>query len=137
MKMRLFYHHVGLIGATEDFKKTVFAKVALAVAEDNIPQDDPLRDELLSNLRSQFPSGSFNCWGVPEGAKFVIKNLSPGDYVLLVESTSPDGGSVPALCHVKAYWYHALRSLSLALWGDEKYPYIFFFDTEELNLEWD
>ena len=47
------------------------------------------------------------------------------------------GGPVPALCQVKLFWPHEFRPLSDALWGDFKYPYIFFFRTEQLTLEWD
>lgn len=132
--MKLFYHHVGQKGS-EDFKKTVFKEVPISVVEDSLPLDDPTREELLQRLRSRFPGGKFNCWGVPAGAKPVIQNLTEGDCVLLVESVGAMG-RVPALCQVDLYWRKQLRPLSRALWGDDKFPYIFFFRTEELSLNW-
>jgi hypothetical protein len=133
--MRLFFHHVGQKGASEDFKKTVFNDVPLSIVEENLPVDIVNRDQILRELHSRFPSGSFNCWGVPEGARFVIQNLSEGDCVLLVESARING-NVPALCRVEAFWNQEFRSLSKALWGNDKYPFIFFFRTEQLTLMW-
>lgn len=36
----------------------------------------------------------------------------------------------------KGFWPHELRDLSFSLWGNDKYPYIFFFRTEKLTLSW-
>lgn len=133
--MKLFFHHVGQAGSSEDFKKTVFRDVPISIVEENIPSDEPLRSEILQTLHAKFPSGYFNCWGVPEGAKPIIRNLAEGDCVLLVESARIDG-RVPALCYVEAYWQKELRALSYALWGNDKFPYIFFFRTDEITLQW-
>jgi HNH endonuclease len=135
--VRLFYHHVGQLGAAEDFPKTVFSRVPIADIEKNLGRQNPARPAILNVLKARFPSGSVNCWGVPAGAKNIIRNLAEGDVVLLVESTRFDG-QVPALCKVKAFWpEEKLHALSTALWGDDKYPYIFFFDTEELDPTWE
>ena len=133
--MKLYFHHVGQDGARRDFPRTVFADVPMDVARDNIPSDHPLRNAILSELEEKFPKGTFNCWGVPAGAHTVIKNLSVGDVVLLVETVHLDG-EVPALCEVKIFYPSELHTLSKALWKDPKYPFIFFFDTERLNMSW-
>jgi hypothetical protein len=133
--MRLFFHHVGQKGADEDFKKTVYKEVSIETVGRNIPTDDPLRVKILQVLQAQFPSGRFNCWGVPAGAKLVIRQIAEGDFVLLVESAT-EYGEVPVLCQVQAFWPHELRNLSLALWGNDKFPYIFFFRTEKVTLSW-
>ncbi len=98
--MRLFFHHVGQKGADEDFKKTVYKDISIQAVENNVPVSYPHRDELLIELRQQFPSGLFNCWGVPAGAKMVIGQLAAGDFVLLVH-TATEYGEVPVLCHVR------------------------------------
>jgi hypothetical protein len=72
---------------------------------------------------------------VPAGAKSVIRQLAAGDIVLLVHSAT-EFGEVPVLCHVQVFWPVELRDLSYALWGNDKYPYIFFFRTEKLSLSW-
>jgi hypothetical protein len=133
--MRLFFHHVGLDGARRDFPRTVFSDVQMSVAEDNIPENNPFRQAILSELKNQFPEGHFNCWGVPDGAHTVIQHLEIGDVVLLIETTQLDG-SVPALCEVKVFYPHELSLLSKALWLEFGYPYIFFFRTERLSLSW-
>jgi hypothetical protein len=55
--------------------------------------------------------------------------------VLLVEGATADG-LVPALCEVKVVLSDQEPHLSTALWEDDKYRYIFCFDTEELDLTW-
>jgi hypothetical protein len=94
------------------------------------------RQALIEDVRRAFPKGEFNCWGVPSGAKYVISNLAPGDVVLLVESVHAMGCNVPALCEVKVFRRIELPDLSAFLWKDPKYPYIFFFNTMRLNLDW-
>lgn len=137
--MKLYYHHVGLPGAREDFPKTVYKDITLShiksIASSVSPSSTRAYNVLINVLRKSFPSGKFNCWGVPAGASSIIKRLSPGDVVLLVENAS-DEGTVPALCEVKVFLHNEYRRLSTALWGDEKYPYIFFFKTERLSLPW-
>jgi hypothetical protein len=134
--MKLYYHHVGKKGAEEDFKKTVFARVPISLVESSIPDNEPFKALLLSELNEKFPIGSFNCWGVPGGAASVIQNLSVGDAVLLVETATVFGGNIPALCFVKTFIRHELPQLSYALWGNSHFPYIFFFETEPLEFEW-
>ena len=133
--MQLFLHHVGQEGAEEDFKKTVYKDISIETVESNVPASDQRRDELLNELRQEFPTGRFNCWGVPSGASSVIEQLEAGDFVLLLESATQHG-EVPVLCHVQLFWPYKLWDLSLSLWNSNNYPYIFFFHTEKLNLGW-
>lgn len=134
--MKLYYHHVGILGAKEDFKKTVFGKVPISVVRNNVDDKNPNKHEMLETLIANFPDGQFNCWGVPSGASNIINNLNTSDAVLLVESTSREG-RIPALCKVVGFWKDEFNQLSNALWGNDKYPYIFFFRTEKLNLMWE
>ena len=133
--MDLYFHHVGKQGAERDFPKTVFGERSLALARNHIPTSNPRRGEILAVLEEAFPAGTFNCWGVPAGASSVIQGLEVGDAVLLVRTTS-GAGDVPALCPVRCYWDVQLPRLSAALWGEERFPYIFFFETEPLELDW-
>ena len=55
--------------------------------------------------------------------------------MLLIRTTGGDG-DIPALCLVDAYWKHEMTDLSRALWGSERFPYIFFFETEPISLTW-
>lgn len=134
--MKVFYHVVGLEGANEDFKKTVFGKQSISTVKRNIPDTSPYKAEIIRSLEKTFPDGQFNAWGVPAGAKSVIKNLQTGDAVLLVESIGMNG-KVPALGIVDVFGPEELKELSKAFWGNERFPFIFFFRTEKLNLTWE
>jgi 5-methylcytosine-specific restriction protein A len=134
--MRLYFHHVGESGSRRDFPRTVWNAVSIKTVEDNIPADDPFRSPILRELRAKFPEGTFNCWGVPQGASTIIERLSTGDVVLLVESIRL-AGSVPALCQVAVFYPRIFSKLSVALWGEGHFPYIFYFHTERLHLSWE
>ena len=98
--MKLFHAHAGRIGAAKHFPLTVFNKVSASVVEQNISPQDPSRDLILRSLRSNFPSGYINCWGVPTGGIDIFRSGERGDVVLLVGGATSDG-MVPALCEVK------------------------------------
>lgn len=129
--MQMYFHHVGQRGSSEDFPKTVFADVPLERIESHLRPDDSLR----GFLRRRFPNGSCNVWGVPSGAHSVIQGLNTGDAVLLVQSTAGEG-SVPALCPNVIYHNHANHDLSQELWGNARFPYVFFFATEPIEMTW-
>lgn len=133
--MQLFFHHVGKHGAAEDFPKTVYRRIPITVVEDHVPNEVDSKKQLLDELQGNFPDGWFNCWGVPTGASPVIRNLTAGDCVLLLETTAEEG-PIPALCLVKSFPKMMLPALSQQLWGDAGFPYIFFFATTLLNYNW-
>lgn len=133
--MRLYFHHVGEEGSKRDFPRTVWNEVSIQTVEQNIDSDDSFRGPLLRDLNAKFPSGRFNCWGVPLGASSILRNLRSGDTVLLVETVRL-AGSVPALCQVAVFQSQAFPKLSKALWGEGHFPYVFFFSTERLSLTW-
>ncbi|PAP80839.1 restriction endonuclease [Rubrivirga sp. SAORIC476] len=131
--MQLFFHDVGLKGAERDFPKTVFGDVAVELVERSAPSH--LRAEMVDTLLSLFPSGTFNCWGVPAGAKSAIEHLQVGDVMVLIRTTGGDG-DMPAMCPVQAFWKEPMPSLSTALWGSDRFPYVFFCKTEPIELTW-
>ncbi|WP_237769905.1 hypothetical protein [Vibrio parahaemolyticus] len=98
--MQLFFHDVGLKGANADFPKTVFGEVAVSDIVEHCPSH--LQAEIEDKLLAEFPDGWCNVWGVPDGAKSVIRQLKVDDVMLLIKTTGGDG-EMPALCHVKAF----------------------------------
>ncbi|WP_157580087.1 hypothetical protein [Rudanella lutea] len=134
--MNICFHHVGELGASKDFPKTVYNTVSIEDIINYIPDTITQKSKIIDELRSRFPQGEANCWGVPSGARSVIRNLKENDVVLLVEKASINGGLVPIKCRVLVYHVVELYGLSEALWGSDKFPYIFFFNTESLNLAW-
>ena len=131
--MQIFFHDVGLQGANRDFPKTVFGNVAIDQIVEHVPNH--LREVISAELSKEFPSGFCNAWGVPDGAKSVIKNLNRGDVMLLVKTTGGNG-EMPALCRVKSFWREHMPDLSDFLWNSRHFPYVFFFETQEINLSW-
>lgn len=131
--MQLFFHDVGLKGANEDFSKTVFGDISI----DDIVEHSPaeLKDEISQTLSAEFPSGFCNAWGVPDGAKSIIKHLNTNDVMLLIKTTG-GLGDMPALCHIKGFWRVHMPVLSKFLWGSNHFPYVFFFKTQNIDLTW-
>ncbi|WP_462153926.1 HNH endonuclease [Pseudoalteromonas piscicida] len=131
--MQLFFHDVGLKGAQADFPKTIFGDIAISDIVESCPIH--LKQEVEELLTKEFPDGWCNAWGVPEGAKSVIRQLSNDDVMLLIKTTGGDG-DIPVLCHVKGFWKEPLLELSKFLWGSSHFPYVFFFKTQEIQLTW-
>lgn len=131
--MQLFFHDVGLKGANADFPKTVFGEVAISDIVEHCPVN--LQTEVKDKLLGEFPDGWCNVWGVPDGAKSVIRQLKVDDVMLLIKTTGGHG-EMPALCHVKGFWKEQLLDLSNFLWGSSHFPYVFFFKTQHIDLTW-
>ena len=113
--MKICFHHVGENGAKEDFPKTIYRTISIENIQKNIPDSIVEKEEIIRRLREKFQNGKINCWGVPSGAKSVIKKLEEGDLVFLVEKASKYGGSIPVLAKVKVYFEVQLWDLSKAL----------------------
>ena len=82
---------------------------------------ESFKDEIGANLISEFPECFCNAWGVPAGAKSVIKNLNVDDIMLLIRTTS-GAGDMPVLCKVKGFWREHMSELSNFLWDSDHYP---------------
>lgn len=131
--MQLFFHDVGLKGANADFPKTIYTDIAISDIVEQCPQH--LKEEVAKHLEEEFPDGWCNAWGVPEGAKSVIRQLAYDDVMLLIKTTGGNG-EMPVLCHVKGFWREPLMELSKFLWGSSHFPFVFFFKTTEIDLTW-
>jgi hypothetical protein len=82
--VKLVYAHAGRIGAAKHFQLSVFDKVPISVVEQNVSPQDPLSDAVVESLRSDFPLGYVNCWGVPTGGVDIFRRIERGDVVLLI-----------------------------------------------------
>ncbi len=118
--MKIFYHHVGKEGAEEDFPKTIHNEIDIQFIDENLADNLPLKHIIIDELKNAFPNGKFNVWGVPSGAAAVIKRMSVGDYVFLVENASNSihsSGSVPILGRIEVFHFEELPQFSIPLWG--------------------
>lgn len=134
--MRVYFHHVGKAMAERDFPKTVFSEVTFDRVKNSIPSSRRYREALLSQLEEAFPEGRFNVWGVPAGARSVLKEMAPGDYFLLVGLAGLHGW-LPAMGRIEVYVPEDdFLDLSLELWGEDRFPLVFFFRTERIEYSW-
>lgn len=134
--MNFFFHHVGGPGSERDLPKTVFSSIPISRIESAIPDSINEKREISDRLKKEFPLGSCNVWGVPAGATSVMQRLEVGDTMLLVGSIHWINCTIPAMGEVRVYPKTLLLDLSRELWGETRFPYIFFFKTERLDLTW-
>lgn len=137
--MAVFYQQSGKAGEA-DFPKTLVHK------------DNSLRFFTADTLRTEFavevPADSislvegtngFQIWGVPAGARDVIRPMCSGDLVLLIGYLSKhsleDGRFFYAgrVCYVVPGEDYAF---SRKLWGDRGFPLIFFMQGALIEYSW-
>jgi hypothetical protein len=90
---------------------------------------------MLNNI---FPSG-FNCWAVPTGAKGLFNRIRPGDVFLLIGRVQiapfPDG-AFDYCANIELAWPQPLPITSQQIWGEPRWPFIFFFEGKPTSLPW-
>lgn len=139
--MSVYFQHVGEKGGLRDFPKTIgrpasglitFKFEDIATYLDNIADHE--KQELERATESLAPSG-FQIWGIPSGAKSVLRSLGVGDLLLLLEAIGPGGtfaygGRVVALPSKESF------RLSQHLWGEPRFPLIVFLRGYLTNYSW-
>jgi 5-methylcytosine-specific restriction protein A len=86
-------------------------------------------------LRKEVPNG-FQIWGIPSGAKSVLKNLRRGDWLLLLLSDGP-GGSFYYGGRVIFRPEREMFDVSHRLWGEAKFPLIVLLDGRLTSYPWE
>lgn len=129
--MQLYFHEVGIKGAESAFPRTVYKKIKTEIIA-NFTNNPEYTQKILNE---EFSDGFCNVWGVPKGAASIIKKIQTGDIVLLIRTRAKDG-DVPILCKIKFILNESLPELSKLLWGDERFPLIFLFESEVISYTW-
>jgi 5-methylcytosine-specific restriction enzyme A len=124
--MTIYFQHVGEQGGKRDFPKTIGtpADGLVRFNLDNLSEVTAAlgtnqRQELEDTLRKEVPNG-FQIWGIPSGAKSVLKNLRRGDWLLLLLSDGP-GGSFYYGGRVVFRPEREMFDVSSRLWGEAKF----------------
>ena len=131
--MDVFIMHVGHMN-TVDIRATVTRRRAITEVLHALPPDAPERPYFQQDaeLRAAFPSGMFNCWGVPSPAEPSFAQTHPGDLVLFVPHIGIHDSGIAQI--VKAKCPIRCHAASRVLWPDTPdarlFPLIFFFQTE-------
>jgi 5-methylcytosine-specific restriction protein A len=94
--MTLYFQHVGERGGNRDFPRTIgdpitgLRRFKFTEIEAYLPYEPRERRDLEMLLDQLVPNG-FQIWGIPSGAKSMLKNLVSGDWLLLLKSDRPGG----------------------------------------------
>jgi hypothetical protein len=97
-----------------------------------LPSDEV--EDVGALVKEQTPNG-FQIWGIPAGAKPVLRRMAQGDYLLLLE-TIGEGGLFTYAGRVLARLSHELPAFSKFLWGEARFPIIIFLDGDLLRYPW-
>ncbi|HGM7194907.1 TPA: HNH endonuclease [Serratia marcescens] len=129
--MQFYFHEVGIKGAESAFPRTVYKKIKTEIIS-NFTSNPESTQKILNK---EFSDGFCNAWGVPKGAASIIKKIEIGDIVLLVRTRAKEG-DIPILCKIKFILNESSPELSKSLWGDERFPLIFLFESEVISYSW-
>lgn len=139
--MTVFFQHVGEAGGARDFPKTIGAPGTGLVRfhhEDIEPYLNDLTPDQRVEVRRAVESDAddgFQIWGIPSGARTVLRELVPGDYLLLLEAVGP-GGRFAYGGKIIARPSRECPTLSRHLWGEGRFPIIVLLIGAMTNYRW-
>jgi 5-methylcytosine-specific restriction enzyme A len=137
----LYFQHVGEANARRDFPRTIANREGLVcfsfddIADDLRCLPEHERAELRSTLRDVAPSG-FQIWGVPSGAKSMLRHLTVGDHFALLVSIRPYG-QIEYIGEIVGAPTEPCHDLSMRLWGEQRFPVIVFMMGRVTAYPWD
>jgi hypothetical protein len=128
--LTIYFHHVGEVGAARDFPRTIFDETAASGVRrfkepDILPELADLPEEemyrVAATIRSA-PNG-FQIWGIPSGGSRLFRQVSEGDYWLLIDTDRP-GGAISYAGRIICKIENPSFQLSNSLWGEEKFRHL-------------
>jgi len=139
--MTTYFQHVGQAGGQRDFPRTIgtaFSGLKQFAYDDIAHQLDTLtqleRDRVRSEAAQISPEG-FQIWGIPSGAKSVLRSFSTGDYLLLLENIG-DYGKFAYAGRAVSVLPRECYDLSRFLWGEDKFPLIALLKGDLTDFSW-
>jgi hypothetical protein len=139
--MTLYFQHVGEANARRDFPRTIARSDGLVrFTFDDIAGrlgclSDPELTELAVALNAEAPDG-FQIWGVPSGAKGMLRHMTVGDHFALLVSIRPYG-QVEYVGRIVAAPSQPCHELSMELWGEQRFPLIVFMVGRLTTYPWE
>jgi hypothetical protein len=140
--MSIYFPHVGERGGRRDFPKTIgdreggLKRFSLLEIESHLTE---LSRRELAELRVAIETEAtdgFQIWGIPSGARSILRSLAFDDWLLLLESDRP-GGAFHYAGRVIYCPERELFRLSNHLWGEERFPIVLFLVGNLINLGWE
>src|SRR5690349_20684049 len=139
--MTIFFQHVGEAGGRRDFPKSIGTPrsgLQSFTFEQIEPYLDNLNSEEHRSIRiatEELDETGFQVWGIPSGAKSVLRDLQVRDYLLLLEAVGPGGGFAYGGKVIARPSKECFR-LSEHLWGEARYPIIVLLTGRFSNYSW-
>lgn len=138
--MTIYFQHVGEANSNRDFPKTLFTRDGLrqfTFAEvepylEHLPNDERTR---LADVCAAEAADGFQIWGIPSGAKSVLKHFVEGDQLLLLKSIT-HGGAIEYSGRAVGIPRRECFELSRHLWGEARFPIICFLIGEQVHFPW-
>lgn len=136
--MAIYYQHIGEALWQRDAPRSIGSPIN-GVQRFSLSDIEPFIDELeafervsiQATIEDLAPKG-FQIWGVPSGASGILKDMSQGDFLLLLESTDfRYAGQV--LFRIT----QPLFALSAHIWGEQRFPIIILLQGEMITYGWD
>lgn len=138
--MKAFFQHVGEQNSARDFPRTLVSdagdliRFRFSQIERLLPLTPAQRGALAAQCMQEAPDG-FQIWGVPEGAKSVLRDVAEGDAFLLLRTWGEEGrfgyaGKVIAIPRCLA------TDASKYLWGEGRFPLLLFMVGGQSALTW-
>lgn len=138
--MTIYFQHVGEANSNRDFPRTLFSPEGLQRFMfqevepylQHLPKDELVRLAAVCNVEA--PDG-FQIWGIPSGAKSILKNFVEGDHLLLLKSIT-FGGAFEYSGRAVGIPREECFDLSRYLWGEARFPLICFLVGKQVHFPW-
>lgn len=139
--MSTYFQHVGVTGGDRDFPKTVgtleqglvrfeFEQIKLYLSHLS-PAEVA---DIGRTIAEQVPNG-FQIWGIPAGARAVLRDMRNDDWLLLLKTVGLKG-TFDYVGRVVAHLPGEFAELSQYLWGEVQFPLIVLLDGHLLDYPW-
>ena len=139
--MTIYFQHVGEAGGKRDFPRTIgtehggLVQFSFADIKEHLSHlGSKELAEVEENTLNFAPDG-FQIWGIPSGARSILRSFSVGDYLLLLETVG-SGGSFAYAGRAIAIPSQESFALSKHLWGEERFPLIVLMKGNLTGFSW-
>jgi 5-methylcytosine-specific restriction protein A len=139
--MTVFFQHVGEAGGARDFPRTIgtvkdgLRRFHVGDLEKYLTHLPSGEIERLRQDTDKYEPQGFQVWGIPSGARSILRDFQVGDFLFLLEAAGP-GGSFAYVGRTIAKPSRECFELSQHLWGEQRFPLILFLKGHLTNYRW-
>lgn len=137
----VFWQHVGAANSARDFPRTIgtpragLCEFSADEVQDHLSELGPLQQAELARNFDRIGKTRFQIWGLPTGAKDILKKMITGDYLLLLD-TNGEGGAFRYFGRVLYPLPSEHWDLSMHLWKEVTFPIIVFLRGSLVEYPW-